>query len=338
MSSASELAKRIRFPSPAQGALAAETVPTPDRGRVAAPLWSREVTCPLVPRRSVDTSRLGEPTVPDTKPRPDELVEEPGAFVAVPAFPNRVFRHSCVYVHTGSGIETPADLVGRTIGEFGMYSQDSGVWAKGILADGYGFDPRRNRWVIGGLDTPMAPFDFVPQRRPEGVEIVAESERALGDLLAAGEIDALFSANVPASHAGPGVRRLFEDYVPVEQDWYRRTGLFPMMHAVVVRTDSLAAHPDLARAAYQGFLDAKNVARDHYLGAGRRHYEVHTMLPWASRLAEDDVALMGEDWWPYGIAANRAALDTFLRYQHEQGLSAHRFTVDEVFAPDLTDT
>lgn len=266
------------------------------------------------------------------------LEEEPGAFVALPAFPNRVFRHSCVYVHTGSGIETPADVVGRTIGEFGMYSQDSGVWAKGILADEYGFDPRRNRWVIGGLDTPMAPFDFVPQRRPEGVEIVAESERALGDLLAAGEIDALFSANVPASYAGPGVRRLFEDYVPVEQDWYRRTGLFPMMHAVVVRTDSLAAHPDLARAAYQGFLDAKNVARDHYLGAGRRLYQVHTMLPWASRLAEDDVALMGEDWWPYGIAANRAALDTFLRYQHEQGLSAHRFTVDEVFAPDLMDT
>jgi hypothetical protein len=266
------------------------------------------------------------------------LEEEPGAFVALPAFPNRVFRHSCVYVHADAGITGPADLVGRTIGEFGMYSQDSGVWAKGILADEYGFDPARNRWVIGGLDTPMAPFDFVPQRHPQGVEIVAEPDRALSELLATGEIDALFSANVPATYGGPGVRRLFEDYVPLEQDWYRRTGLFPMMHAVVVRAEAAAADPGLVRAAYQGFLAAKDAARDHYLGAGRKLYQVHTMLPWMSRLVEDDLALLGEDWWPYGIAANRAELDTFLRYQHEQGLCAHRFTVEEVFAPELLDT
>jgi hypothetical protein len=265
-------------------------------------------------------------------------LEESDAFTAVPAFPNRVFRHSCVYVHAGSGIESPADLHGKTIGEFGMYSQDSGVWAKGILSHEYGFRPERCRWVIGGLDTPMAPFDFVPQRHPAGIEIVTETERALGDMLARGEIDALFSANVPAAYAAPTVRRLFEDYVPVERDWYRRTGLFPMMHAVVVRTELLDEYPDLPRAAYQGFLDAKNTARDHYLGPGRKLYQVHTMVPWASALVEDDLALMGEDWWPYGIAANRPALETFLRYQHEQGLSSRLFDLEEVFAADLLDT
>lgn len=261
-------------------------------------------------------------------------------FVALPAFPNRVFRHSCVYVNVDSGIEVPTDLHGRTVGEFGMYSQDSGVWAKGVLGDEYGFRPEACRWVIGGLDTPMAPFGFVPQIRPEGVEIVDEPDRALSDLLESGEIDALFSANVPrcVQEGSSRVRRLFPDYVPVERDWFRRTGIFPMMHAVVVRRDALEAHPGLARAAYQGFLDAKNIARDHYLGMGRRLYQVHTMLPWASALAEDDLALMGEDWWPYGIDANRPAIEAFLRYQHEQGLSPRRRTVEEVFAPDLLDT
>ena len=268
------------------------------------------------------------------------LEEEPGAYVAVPVFPNRIFRHACVYVHVDAGIDGPGDLVGRTIGEFGMYSQDSGVWAKGILADEYGFDPARNRWVIGGLEAPMAPFDFVPQTRPDGVDIDDDPGHALSDLLDRGEIDALFSANEPSCfrEGSPHVRRLFVDYETVERDWYRRTGIFPMMHAVVVRRDSAAAHPDLARAAYQGFLAAKDRARDHYLGTGRRLSQVHTMLPWASRLVEQDIALMGEDWWPYGVAANRTALETFFRYQHEQGLSAHRFTVEEVFSPDLLDT
>jgi hypothetical protein len=268
------------------------------------------------------------------------LEEEPGAFVAIPAFPNRIFRHACVYVNVDAGIESPADLVDRTIGEFGMYSQDSGVWAKGILADEYGFDPARNRWVIGGLEAPMTPFDFVPQIRPAGVDIVDDPDHALSDLLDSGEIDALFSANEPScfQQGSPRVRRLFVDYPAVERDWFRRTGIFPMMHVVVVRAEALAAEPDLARAAYQGFLAAKDVARDHYLGTGRRLSQVHTMLPWASRLVEDDVALMGEDWWPYGVAANRTALDTFLRYQHEQGLSAHRFTLEEIVAPELLDT
>ncbi|MFI0486692.1 ABC transporter substrate-binding protein [Actinomadura sp. 9N215] len=263
-----------------------------------------------------------------------------GPFRAIPAFPNRVFRHSCVYVNAGSGIEAPTDLHGRTIGEFGMYSQDSGVWAKGILSDEYGFDPAKSRWVIGGLDQPMAPFDFVPQVVPDGVEVAYERNRALSDMLDRGEIDALFSANVPRCvlDGSPRVRRLFEDYPEVERDWFRRTGLFPLMHAIVVRGDVLAARPGVARAAYQGFLDAKNTARDHYLGMGRRLYQVHTMVPWMSALVEQDIALLGADWWPYGIAANRGELDAFLRYQHEQGLSPRRFTIEDVFVPDLLDT
>lgn len=266
---------------------------------------------------------------------------EAGApFVAIPAFPNRVFRHSCVFVNKHSGITGPADLEGRTIGEFGLYGQDSGVWAKGILADEYGFGPERNRWVIGGLEHPAPPFGFVSHPHPEDVEVTTAPDGAtLSEMLERGEIDALFSANVPSCvlDGSPNVTRLFPDFVPVERDYYRRTGIFPMMHAIVVRRDVLAANPGLGRALYDAFLAAKEDAADRY----RRHrllFEVPTMLPWANDLFERDVELLGADWWPYGIAANRTALDTYLRYHHEQGLSSRRWTIEEVFAEDLLDT
>jgi hypothetical protein len=105
-------------------------------------------------------------------------------YLALPVFPNRVFRHSCVFVNRHAGITGPQDLTGKTIGEFGVYGQDSGVWAKGALADDYGFRPEANRWVIGGLDAPAAPFGFVPQIRPDGVDITdAPSDRSLAQML-----------------------------------------------------------------------------------------------------------------------------------------------------------
>lgn len=288
----------------------------------------------MVVERAYDAAELGLGFLLRSLQLPD------APFVAVPAFPNRVFRHSCVYVHVDAGIDRPEDLHDRTIGEFALYGQDSGVWAKGILSDEYGFRPETNRWVIGGLNDPMAPFDFVPQHLPEHLDVRAEPERALNDLLERGEIDALFSSNVPRCvlDASPHVRRLFDDYVTVERDHYRRTGLFPIMHTVVVRRDLLEARPELARVVHQGFLDAKNAARDRYLAPGRLLYQVPTMVPWMSRLVEDDLALMGEDWWPYGVEANRAALETFLRYFHEQGLSERRHTVEELFPAELLGT
>ena len=92
-------------------------------------------------------------------------------FIAIPVFPNRVFRHSCMFVNTSSGIDEPKDLAGKTIGEFGTYGQDSGVWAKGILMDDYGFKPELSRWVIGGLDSPMQPFDFIDHPHPANVDV-----------------------------------------------------------------------------------------------------------------------------------------------------------------------
>jgi 4,5-dihydroxyphthalate decarboxylase len=258
-------------------------------------------------------------------------------FVALPVFPNRVFRHSCVFVNTAAGIRRPQDLVGRTIGEFGLYGQDSGVWAKGILADDYGFAPERNRWVIGGLDRPMPPFDFVPHPTPAGLDVtVAPEGRALGQMLEDGEIDALFTANVPQCvlDGSPRVARLFPDFEPAERDYYRRTGIFPMMHTIVIPRE---AAPGLARTVYDGFRRAKDAAADRYR-QGRRLYQVPTMVPWTNALFDRNRDLFADDWWPYGLSANRAAIDTYLRYHHEQGLSARRWTAEEIFAPELLDT
>lgn len=262
------------------------------------------------------------------------MLESGSPFVALPIFPNRVFRHSCVFVNVHSGITGPADLKDRTIGEFGTYGQDSGVWAKGILMDEYGFAPERNRWVIGGLEHPAGPFDFIPHPHPSDVDVtVAPDGATLNAMLEAGEIDALFSANVPQCvlDGSPNVTRLFPDFEPLERDYHQRTGIFPIMHTIVIRRDLL----DLAPEMYRLFRQAKDTAADRYR-RNRRLYQVQTMVPWMNALVERDAAEFEDDWWPYGIAANRATLDTYLRYHHEQGLSSRRWTVDEVFA--LLDT
>lgn len=268
-------------------------------------------------------------------------LDRDGPFVAIPVFPNRVFQHSCVYVNTAGGIHGPDDLAEKAIGEFGVYGQDSGVWAKGILSDEYGFEPERNRWVIGGLDRPMPPFDFIPHPHPADVEVTAAPQgKALAQMLEAGEIDALFSANVPQCvlDGSPRVRRLFPDFELLERDYHRRTGIFPIMHTVVVPRALLDSHPGLARSVYRAFLDAKNAAAERYR-QGRRLYQVATsMIPWTNALFDRNRDDFAEDWWPYGVAANHTTIDTYLRYHHQQGLSARRYTVEEIFTPDLLDT
>ncbi|WP_432855716.1 4,5-dihydroxyphthalate decarboxylase [Amycolatopsis sp. CA-161197] len=268
------------------------------------------------------------------------LLGEGLPYVALPIFPNRVFRHSCVFVNTHAGITGPGDLAGRTIGEFGTYGQDSGVWAKGILADEYGFEPERNRWVIGGLEHPAPPFGFIPHPRPSGLDVSdAPAGKTLNAMLDAGEIDALFSANVPQCvlDGSPNVARLFPDFEPLERDYHRRTGIFPIMHTIVVRRELLAQRPGLARELYAVFTAAKDTAADRYR-RDRRLYQVPAMLPWLNALVERNEEQFTGDWWPYGIEANRTALDTYLRYHHEQGLSERRRRIEEVFAADLLDT
>lgn len=289
-------------------------------------------------RGDTDVSELGLTFYLRSLEDGDGPLAEPD-LVALPVFPARVFRHSCVYVNTHAGIDSPDDLAGKTIGEFGVYGQDSGVWAKGILADDYGFDPALSRWVIGGLDRPMPPFEFTRHIRPDGVDVSTVEDRSLGDMLERGEIDALMASNIPqcALDGSPNVARLFPDFEQVERDWYQRTGIFPIMHTVVARRDLLAQSRGLAQQVYDAFTRSKDISVDRY-ERSRRLQQVTSMLPWTNALFEENRSLLGDDWWPYGITANRSALTTFLRFHHEQGLSSRRWTPEKIFAPDLLDT
>ncbi|WP_033290751.1 4,5-dihydroxyphthalate decarboxylase [Amycolatopsis jejuensis] len=269
-------------------------------------------------------------------------LDEESPYLAIPVFPNRQFRHSAIYVNTASGIRTPQDLAGKTIGEFATYGHDAGVVAKGVLSDEYGVKPEQSRWVIGGFDWPMEWFDFVPRLHPAEVDVQpAPQGKALGQMLDDGEIDALISADVPRAvlENSPNVARLFPDYVSLERDYYRRTGIRPIMHTVVVRKDLLAQHPGLARKVYQGFVDAKETAMaDYRHGRIFNHMGSAGMVPWFSELYDENRRLFGEDWWPYGVEKNRASVDAFLRWHFEQGLSKRRLTVEDIFVPELLTT
>jgi 4,5-dihydroxyphthalate decarboxylase len=261
-------------------------------------------------------------------------------FIAIPVFPNRQFRHSAIFVNTSSGINKPRDLAGKTVGELGTYGHDAGVWPKGILSDDYGVTPGQCRWIVGGTDWPMEPFGFIPFLHPADVDVAPAPEgQTLGAMLDSGEIDALISAHVPecVMNNSPRVARLFPDYESVERDYYRRTGIYPIMHTVVIRKDLLAGHPGAARTIYRGFCDAKDVAMARYR-EGLREQHADLMIPWFTPLFDENRRLLPDDWWPYGVAANRKTIDTFLRYHFEQGLSKRRLTCEDIFVPELLKT
>jgi len=289
----------------------------------------------MVRQRAYDVSELGMTYFLRTF---DDEGRSP--FVAIPVFPVRSFRHGAIYVNKASGIRRPQDLAGKRIGELALYGHDAGVMPKGLLSDEFGVRPEQSRWIVGGIDLPMNPIDFVPHPVPNGVEVEwAGKDVDLGGMLEAGEIDALISADIPKAvlDGSPRVGRLFEDYEAVERDYFRRTGIFPIMHTVVVTRELADKRPDLVQAVYWGFCAAKDQMQEQYV-KGMTFNNMTVMLPWLTKLIGDDRELLGNDWWPYGIEHNRAAIDAVLRYHHEQGLTRKRFAIEEVFVPSLLGT
>ncbi len=288
----------------------------------------------MIAERAFDVSELGMTYFLRTFEGQDS------PFIAIPVFPNRAFRHSAIYVNKASGIKAPEDLNGRTIGELALYGHDAGIMPKGMLMHEHGFRPETCRWIVGGLDWPLKAIDFVPHTHPPNVKVVAIAEgKELGAMLEAGEIDALISADNPKCilENSPNVARLFPDYPAVEREYFKRTGIFPIMHTVVIRKDLLAQHPWLAKAIYAGFCDAKKAAEQEY-EHGRIFNNMETMIPWFSSLFTEDQAVMGKDWWPYGIEANRRAIQSILDYHFEQGITDHLFKSEDIFVQELLTT
>ena len=259
------------------------------------------------------------------------LSREDPPFVALPVFPSRMFRHSCIFVSAKSGIREPKDLVGRRVG-VPEYQMTAPVWIRGILQDEYGVDPASVHYFTGGVEE-TGRDEKIKLDLPERIVVTPIGPtQTLSQMLADGEIDALYTARTPSTFTTrPGeVRRLFDDYVTAERDYHRRTRMFPIMHTVVMRRDVYRAHPWIAQALCKAFAEAKRRARADLDATNA----LATMLPWQIAHVEEARRELGDDWWPYGLPANHAVLDTFLRYHHEQGFSKRRLAPEALFAPE----
>ena len=256
-------------------------------------------------------------------------------FIAIPAFPSRYFRHSCIFYSAKSGIRKPEDLKGKRIG-VPEYQMTAPVWIRGILSDDYGVKVTDCTHFSGGEEEPGR-IDKLKIDLPENIKLSPiEKTKTLSRMLADGELDALVTARAPSTfHKEPqNVKRLFPDYVETEKAYWKRTKIFPIMHTVVIRRDVYEANRWVAQSLYKAFVESKARAYAMY----DQTAALSSMLPWSAAQAEETRRDMGADWWPYGLAPNRQVLDTFLRYHHEQGLSKRRLQPEELFAPETLET
>lgn len=256
-----------------------------------------------------------------------------GEYAAIPVFLSRLFRHSSIYVRADRGIKRPEDLKGKVVG-VPEYQMTAATWVRGILLDEYGLRPEDVRWRNGGLEQPgrkqKVKFDL-----PEGIELrPIPSTETLSQHLAEGKIDALITALAPSCFgANPLVQRLFPDYRAAEEDYYRRTGIFPIMHVVGIRRSLIERHPWLAVNAYTAFLEAKRLCYREQEQIGH----LFTTLPWAVDEFERTRKLMGRDFWSYGVKDNLRELEAITRYAFDQGLNTRRLTPQELFVPSTLD-
>lgn len=254
-------------------------------------------------------------------------------YIAIPVYPSRSFRHSIIYMRADRGIDTPADLKGRRVG-LQNFDDTAAVVVRGMLRDEYGLARGDITWVTGAVHA-GDPAPILPQSVHPAISIETATSGPLDTMLADGAIDGLVALLPPASFRArnPLVRRLFADWRAEEEAYFARTKLFPIMHVVGVRRTLLEAQPWLTPNLYEAFVRAKALATANLavLQAPK------ATLPWVVAELERTRMLMGEDFWPYGVRANRAVLATTLRHLAEEGLLARELKVDDLFVPALLD-
>jgi 4,5-dihydroxyphthalate decarboxylase len=253
-------------------------------------------------------------------------------YVAVPAFLSRMFRHSAIFIRTDRGIEGPADLRGKRIG-VPEYQMSAVMWIRGFLQDDFGITASDINWVQAGLETPGRRDKF-PLNLPDGFPLTSDNNGGtLSQMLADGALDAVMTARRPSCYVAghPKIRRLFPDFRAAEKEYFQRSGLFPIMHAVGIRRDVLDKHPWLAASVYKAFAQAKKIA-DADLAETTA---LKISLPWVNAELESTEAALGKDFWSYGIEQNHKTLKTMARYSYEQGLAVRQLTVEEMFATSI---
>ena len=252
-------------------------------------------------------------------------------YVALPIFPSRLFRHGYVFINKQAGISQPADLNGKRVG-VPEYRQTAAVWIRGLLQHEYGVDLHSIQWFEGGVNSPREADPELDLRPAKGYEIgFIGAERTLSDALRDGEIDALIGARRPLSANGQPERvgKLFPDSRQLEHEYFRKTGIFPMMHTLVLREEVYREHSWIAESLFKAFVQAKDWCWQQMRFSGAARY----MLPWLFDDIDELDALFGGDPWPYGLEPNRVALEALSQHLVEQGLMDAPVSVDEAFVP-----
>ena len=251
-------------------------------------------------------------------------------YVGVPVFPSRAFRHNSIYIRTDRDIVRPEDLKGKRIG-VPEYQVTANVWVRAILENDHGVKPSDVTWVRGGYEHPGR-IEKIALRLPPDVRIEDAPEGAtISGLLASGDIDALIGPRAPSCFVigHPRVKWLYDDPAAAGSEWYRKTGIFPIMHIVGIRRALVEHHPWLPVAVMKAFEQAKSRALTKLGDVAA----TKVTLPFVEEQLLAARRLMGEDFWSYGLDANRHVLEVFLRRHHAEGLSSRLLSPEELFYP-----
>ena len=255
-------------------------------------------------------------------------------YIGIPAFVSRVFRHSGIYVRTDRGIKSPADLKGKLIG-LPEYQITAVVWQRGIMSDEYGVKPADIHWRQGGQEQPGR-TERTPLTPIKGLDLQSiPTDKTLSGMLGTGELDALFAARAPSCFLNrkPNIARLFPDYREVEKAYYKKTGMFPIMHLIGIKRHLVERHPWLPASLYKAFCEAKRYAMRDV----REINALMVTLPWLEAEARETTDLMGDDFWRYGVQENAKEIDALTRYSYEQGLVKRKLAPEELFAHSTID-
>jgi 4,5-dihydroxyphthalate decarboxylase len=244
-------------------------------------------------------------------------------YVAIPAFVSRHFRHSAIFIRTDRGIRGPSDLKGKLVG-LPEYQQTANVWMRGIFKEEHGLDPADIRWRTGGQEEPGRD-ERTPLKLGGGIDLQPIAPgKTLNKMLVDGELDAVFSARELSCFVKgtPNIGLM---------EYYKRSGMFPIMHLIGIRKDLVERHPWLPATVYKAFCQAKAIAID----ALKEMAATKVTLPWPEMYVQDAVRLMGEDFWRYGVAENARDIETLARYSLEQGLATRKLSAEEIFHPSV---
>lgn len=290
------------------------------------PLQIEETFWRMLKHREFDAAEMSMSSYMMTRDRGEPEL------IAIPVFPSRFFRHSCIFINANAGTDRPEELAGKKVG-VPEYQMTAALWCRGVLEHEYGVAPDEMEWYHGGEED-AGREEKLEVDVPESVALdYIPSGRTLSDMLGEGDLDALITARTPSSFQTDSVERLFPDYRDVEKDYYRKTGHFPIMHTVVLRQDVFDERPWIAQELYKAFEEAKQLCLEELGDTG----ELQRALPWLINEVEETRKLMGRDFWPYGVEDNRETLEFMTQMSYEQGLINEPLAVDDLFASTTFD-